>query len=308
MIVQRTLNNTIRATGIGLHSGRKIYLTLRPAPVDTGIIFSRVDLDPVVHIPARTENVGDTTLATTLVKDGHRIATIEHLMAAFSGLGIDNAYVEVSAPEIPIMDGSSHPFVFLIQSAGTVEQDKPKQFIRIKSPVKVAAVAFEDEYAVLKPHKGFRVSHNIVYDNAVIKTQAATVDVSATTFVKQVSRARTFGLMEQVEEAQKRNMMLGASLDNAIGVDDFRVLNSDGLRQGDEFVMHKILDAIGDLYVLGHSIIGEFSGFKSGHKTHHALREAVLAHPEAWELVSMEGAEGGEEKTWPVSDLVPGYA
>ena len=304
MIAQRTLANVGRATGIGLHSGRKICLTLKPAKADTGIVFSRVDLDPVVHIPAIPDNVGDTTLATTLVKDGHRIATIEHLMAAFSGLGVDNALVEVDAPEIPIMDGSSYPFVFLIRSAGIVTQARPRKFIRIKSPIKVADVSSEGDYANLTPFDGFRVSHTIVYDNPVIKTQANTVNVSATTFVKEVSRARTFGLMREVEEAQKRDMMLGASLDNAVGIDDFRVLNEEGLRQENEFVMHKILDAIGDLYVLGYSIIGEFVGYKSGHRTHQALRQAVLAHREAWDFVFFDDED---EQKIPVPHLEVRY-
>lgn len=303
MIKQRTLKNIIRATGIGVHTGEKVYLTLKPAPIDTGIVFTRVDLDPQVRIEARTEFVGDTTLATTLVKSEHRIATIEHLMAAFAGLGIDNADVEVSAPEIPIMDGSAATFVFLIQSAGIEEQPSPKKFIRIKKKVKVSAVAFDDEYAILEPYNGFRVSHTIVYDNPVIKTQQASVNFSTTSFVKEVSRARTFGFMRQVEQAQENNMMLGASLDNAVGVDDYRVLNDDGLRQEDEFVRHKILDAIGDLYVLGHSVIGSFEGYKSGHKTHHALRQALLSQQDAWEIVTF-----GEEEQSPISYSHPIYA
>jgi len=303
MIRQRTLKNIIRATGVGVHTGEKVYLTLRPAPVDTGIVFSRVDLDPHCEIPARTEFVGDTTLNTTLVKSGQRIATVEHLMAAFAGLGIDNAYVEVSAGEIPIMDGSAATFVFLIQSAGIEEQKGSKKFIRIKKKVKVSAVAFEDEFAVLEPYDGFRVSHTIVYDNPVIKTQKASVNFSTTSFVKEVSRARTFGFMKQVEQAQENNMMLGASLDNAVGVDDYRVLNDDGLRQEDEFVRHKILDAIGDMYLLGYSMIGSFEGYKSGHKTHHALRQKLIAQPDAWEIVSFDG----EEKS-PISFNQPVYA
>ena len=303
MIRQRTLKNIIRATGIGVHTGEKVYLTLRPAPVDTGIVFTRVDLDPQVSIPASTEFVGDTTLATTLVRSGCRVATIEHLMSAFAGLGIDNVHVEVSAPEIPIMDGSAATFVFLIQSAGIEEQSSLKKFIRIKKQVKVSAVAFEDEYAVLEPYDGFRVGHTIVYDNPVIKTQKASVNFSTTTFVKEVSRARTFGFMRQVEQAQENNMMLGASLDNAVGVDDFRVLNDDGLRQEDEFVRHKILDAIGDLYVLGHMVIGSFEGYKSGHKTHHALRRALLEQQDAWEIVTF-----GEEEVSPISYSHPVYA
>lgn len=299
MIRQRTLKNVIRATGVGLHTGEKIYLTLRPAPADTGIVFVRVDVDPVVEIPALTEYVGDTTLATTIMKDGHRISTIEHLMSAFSGLSIDNAYVEVSGPEMPIMDGSAATFVFLIQSAGIEEQNALKKFIRIKKPVQVTDEESSRSYeqsARLLPYNGFKVSHTIVYDNAVIKEQQASVDFSATSFVKEVSRARTFGLMQEFEHLRERNLAQGGSLDNAVVVDEYRILNDDGLRHEDEFVRHKILDAIGDLYLLGHSLIGEFVGYKSGHTENHALRRRLLQQTDAWEIVTFD-----DIKSAPVS-------
>jgi len=283
----------IRATGVGLHTGEKIYLTLRPAPADTGIVFVRVDVDPVVEIAALTDNVGDTTLATTIMRDGHRISTIEHLMSAFSGLGIDNAFVEVSGPEMPIMDGSAATFVFLIQSAGIEAQNALKKFIRVKEPVSVGDEVNANAWgqsATIQPYDGFKVSHTIVYDNAVIKEQQASVDFSVTSFVKEVSRARTFGFMQEFEYLRERNLAQGGSLDNAVVVDDYRILNDDGLRHEDEFVRHKILDAIGDLYLLGHSLIGEFTGYKSGHTENHALRQKLLQQPDAWEIVTFEDA------------------
>jgi len=294
MIKQKTLKNVIRATGVGLHTGDKVYLTLRPAPVDTGIVFLRTDLDPWVEIPALTEYVGDTTLATTIIKDGHRISTIEHLMAALSGLGIDNAYVEVNGPEMPIMDGSAATFVFLIQSAGIEFQSSPKKFIRILEEVSISGaedVAWRNQSASLKPFNGFRVSHTIVYDNPVIREQKACINFSTSSFVKEVSRARTFGLMKEFEHLRERNLAQGGSLDNAVVVDDYRVLNDEGLRHEDEFVRHKILDAIGDLYLLGHPIIGEFIGYKSGHGANHALRTALIEQPKAWEIVSFENPD-----------------
>ena len=291
MISQRTLKNVIRATGVGLHTGEKVYLTLRPAPVDTGIVFVRVDIDPAVEIPASTEYVGDTTLATTLVMDGHRISTVEHLMSALFGLGIDNAYVEVSGPEMPIMDGSAATFVFLIQSAGIEEQQALKKFIRITKEVSVGSEKSPRSYGqhvTIRPYDGFKVSHTIVYDNAVIKQQQASVDFSTTSFVKEISRARTFGLMQEFEHLREMNLALGGSLDNAVVVDDYRILNDDGLRHEDEFVRHKILDAIGDLYLLGYSVIGEFIGYKSGHTENHALREEILSQEDAWEIVTFD--------------------
>ena len=289
MIRQRTLKNVIRATGIGLHTGEKVYLTLRPAAVDTGIVFRRVDLDPPVEIPARAENVGDTTLSTSLVCEGARVATVEHLLSALAGLGIDNAYVDVSAPEVPIMDGSAGPFVFLVQSAGVEDQNAPKRFIRIKKPVQVED---GDKWARFEPFEGFKVSFAIEFDHPVFKNrcQEAVVDFSTTSFVKEVSRARTFGFMRDIELLREKRLALGGSLDNAVVVDDYRVLNEDGLRYDDEFVKHKVLDAIGDLYLLGRSLIGAFSGFKSGHALNNHLLRALMADESAWELVTFEDA------------------
>ncbi|MBA58369.1 MAG: UDP-3-O-[3-hydroxymyristoyl] N-acetylglucosamine deacetylase [Gammaproteobacteria bacterium] len=295
MINQRTLKNVIRATGVGVHTGEKIYLTLRPAPQDTGIIFLRVDADPVVQIPARTNFVGDNTLATTIVREGHHISTIEHLMSAFSGLGIDNVYVEVSGPELPIMDGSAANFVFLIQSAGVQEQEALKKFIRIKKSLKICEGEVSRSFGQnveLRPYDGFKISHTIVYDNEVIKEQQATVNFSATSFVKEVSRARTFGLVQDFEYLREKNLGQGGSMDNAIFVGDSGVLNEDGLRQTDEFVRHKILDAIGDLYLLGCSLIGEFVGFKSGHAENHALVKKLMEETDAWEIVVFGTKEG----------------
>jgi UDP-3-O-[3-hydroxymyristoyl] N-acetylglucosamine deacetylase len=271
--------------------------------VDSGITFARIDVNPRVEIPARTEFVGDTTLATTITRGGLRISTIEHLMSALAGLGIDNANVEVSAPELPIMDGSAATFVFLIQSAGIEEQDAPKKFFRIKKEVTVSSVSIEDDYATLKPFNGFKVNHTIVYDNPMIKQQHACIDFSTTSFIKEISRARTFGLMQEFEHLREMNLIQGGSLDNAVVVDDYRILNDDGLRHENEFVRHKILDAIGDLYLLGHCVIGEFIGFKSGHKAHHALRQELIRRRDAWEIVSFDEAESA-----PVSFARPIYA
>ena len=248
MIKQRTLKNVIRATGVGLHTGEKVLLTLRPAAADTGIVFRRIDLDPPVDIRACANNVGDTRLSTTLVNGNVRISTVEHLLSAFAGLGIDNAYVDVSAPEVPIMDGSAGPFVFLIQSAGVEEQNAPKRFVRIKKPV---VVEDGDKRAMFEPFDGFKVSFGIEFDHPAFRdrTQSATVDFSSTSFVKEVSRARTFGFLRDIEMLRTRKLALGGSMDNAIVVDDYRILNEDGLRYEDEFVKHKILDAIGDLYL-----------------------------------------------------------
>ncbi|HKI74161.1 MAG TPA: UDP-3-O-acyl-N-acetylglucosamine deacetylase, partial [Pseudomonadales bacterium] len=268
------------------------YLTLRPAPADTGIVFVRVDVEPPVEIPALSKNVCDTTLATTISAGGQKIYTVEHLMSALAGLGIDNAYIEISGPEMPIMDGSAATFVFLIQSAGVVEQRAAKKFIRIKKKVTVKSPEDGARWtATVQPFDGFKVSHTIVYDNQVIKEQSACVNFSTTSFVKEVSRARTFGLMQDFEYMREQNLIKGGSLDNAVMVDDYRVLNDEGLRHEDEFVRHKILDAIGDLYLLGHPIIGEFIGYKSGHTAHHALREALLQRRDAWEIATFDDPE-----------------
>lgn len=285
MMKQRTLKNIIRATGVGLHTGEKVYLTLRPAPANTGIIFRRVDLEVPVEIAARTENVGDTKLSTTLIKEAVRISTIEHLLSALAGLGIDNAYIDLSAPEVPIMDGSAGPFVFLIQSAGIEEQNVPKKYIRIKRPIQVQQ---GDKWARFDPFDGFKVSFQIDFNHPVFKRQPQSVEIdfSKTSFVKEVSRARTFGFMQEVELLRENRLALGGSLDNAIVMDDYRILNEDGLRYEDEFVKHKVLDAIGDLYLLGHSLIGAFSGYKSGHELNNTLLRALLANQPAWEMVS----------------------
>jgi len=290
MIKQRTLKNVIRATGVGLHTGKKVFLTLRPAAVDTGIIFRRVDLDVPVEIKACPENVGDTRLSTSLVKGEVKISTVEHLLSAIAGLGIDNAYVDLSAPEVPIMDGSAGPFVFLIQSAGIQEQNAPKRFIRIKRTIRVQD---GDKWAMFEPFDGFKVGFTIDFDHPVFKTgqQTAVVDFSTTSFVKEVSRARTFGFMRDIEHLRERELALGGSLDNAIVVDDYRILNEDGLRYEDEFVKHKILDAIGDLYLLGHSLIGAFSGYKSGHELNNRLLCTLLADEAAWEEVTFEDVQ-----------------
>ena len=299
MLKQRTLKNSIHATGVGLHTGNKVTLNLRPAPVNSGIVFRRVDLDPVVEIAARAGNVGDTTLSTTLVKDGVRVATIEHLMSALCGLGIDNAVIEVDAAEIPIMDGSAGPFVFLIQSAGIEEQQASKSFIRIKKPV---CLRQGDKSVSLEPFNGFKVGYTLLYDHPVYRryTKSATVDFSSTSFVREVSRARTFGFMHEFEELRNRNLALGASMDNAIAVGDYKVLNEDGLRYEDEFVKHKILDSIGDLYLLGRSLIGAFSGYKSGHALNNALLRTLEVTDDAWEIVHFE-----KEASAPISYVRP---
>ena len=287
MVKQRSLKNVIRATGVGLHTGEKVYLTLRPAPTNTGIVFRRVDLAEPVEIRACPENVGSTTLSTTLVKGDARVSTVEHLLSAMAGLGIDNAYVDLSAPEVPIMDGSAGPFVFLIQSAGIEEQNAPKKFIRIRKPV---FAEDGDKWAKFEPFNGFKVSFTIQFDNPVFDncSNEATVDFSTTSFVKEVSRARTFGFMGDLEKLRENKLAQGGSLDNAIIYDEYRILNEDGLRYKDEFVKHKILDAIGDLYLLGHSLIGAFSGFKSGHALNNQLLRALIADESAWEMVSFE--------------------
>ncbi len=287
MIKQRTLKNTIRATGVGLHSGDKVYLTLRPSEPNTGIRFRRVDLDDPVMITATPGNVGETMLSTTLVDNGVKVATVEHLLSALAGLGIDNAIIDVSAAEVPIMDGSAGPFVFLLQSAGVTEQDSPKEYIRIKKPVRVED---GDKWACFEPFDGFKVTFTIDFEHPAFSDhlKTAEMDFSSTTFVKEVSRARTFGFMKDIEFLRANNLALGGSLDNAIVVDDSKVMNEDGLRYADEFVKHKILDAIGDLYLLGHSLIGEFKGFKSGHALNNKLLLALLNDAEAWEKVAFE--------------------
>ncbi|HEX7731251.1 MAG TPA: UDP-3-O-acyl-N-acetylglucosamine deacetylase, partial [Rhodanobacter sp.] len=276
MIKQRTLKNIIRATGVGLHTGDKVYMTLRPAAPNTGIVFRRTDLNPPVDIRARQDNVGDTRLSTTLMNGEVRVATVEHLLSAMAGLGIDNAYVDLSAPEVPIMDGSAGPFVFLLQSAGIEEQSAAKRFIRIKKPVKVQE---GDKWASFEPFEGFKVGFSIEFNHPIIskRTSRAEIDFSTTSFVKEVSRARTFGFMRDIEMLREHNLALGGSMDNAVVLDDYRVLNEDGLRYEDEFVKHKILDAIGDLYLLGHSLIGAYHAHKSGHELNNKLLRTLMA-------------------------------
>lgn len=299
MIRQRTLKNVIKATGITLHGGERAEIILRPAPVNTGILFRRIDLEPVVEIPALAEHVGDTTLSSTLVKGKVRVSTVEHLLSAFAGLGIDNAFVDVTASEIPIMDGSAGPFVFLIQSAGIEEQNAPKRFIRIKRKIKLKD---GDKWAMFEPFNGFKVTFTIDFDHPLFRkdTKTATLDFSSLSYVKEVSRARTFGFMADFEKLQAMNLARGASLDNAIAIDDFRVLNEDGLRYENEFVKHKILDAVGDLYLLGSSLIGAFNGYKSGHALNNKILRELLANKDAWEFVTFEDA-----KTAPISYVRP---
>ncbi|OGT56562.1 MAG: UDP-3-O-[3-hydroxymyristoyl] N-acetylglucosamine deacetylase [Gammaproteobacteria bacterium RIFCSPHIGHO2_12_FULL_42_10] len=298
-VYQRTLKNIIKATGITVHSGERAQIVLRPAPVDTGILFRRIDLSPIVEISAQALAVGETVLSTTLTKDQVKIATVEHLLSAFAGLGIDNAFVDVTASEIPIMDGSAGPFVFLIQSAGIEEQHALKRFIRIKRKIRIAD---GDKWVSLEPYEGFKVTFTLDYDHPVFKSRAKTVtlDFSSLSYVKEVSRARTFGFMADFEKMRSMNLARGASLDNAIAIDDFRILNEGGLRDENELVKHKILDAIGDLYLLGAGVIGAFTGHKSGHALNNALLRRVLAEEEAFEYVTFE-----ESERMPISYMRP---
>ncbi|MDP6950890.1 MAG: UDP-3-O-acyl-N-acetylglucosamine deacetylase [Arenicellales bacterium] len=290
MIRQRTLKNVIGATGVGLHTGKKVYLTLRPAPVNTGIVFRRVDLDPVAEIPAALDRVSDTRLSTTIEHQGVRVSTVEHLMSAFAGLHIDNAIVELDADEVPIMDGSAGIFVFLIQSAGIEMQSAPKQFIRISKPIEIND---GDKWARFEPFDGFKVSFSIDFEHPSMQSSAqeATIDLSEISFAKEVSRARTFGFLQDVEALQEAGLARGGSLDNAIVMDDFRVINDDGLRYGDEFVKHKILDAIGDLYLLGCPLIGSFCAHKSGHGLNNRLLRELDERQDCWETVTFDGSE-----------------
>ena len=290
MIRQRTLKNIVRATGVGLHTGEKVYLTLRPAAVNTGIVFRRVDLDPVVEIKADPYAVKDTRLSSCLQKGEARVQTVEHLMSALAGLGIDNVYIELSAGEVPIMDGSASPFVFLVQSAGIEEQPAAKRFIRILKPVEVR---LPDKWVKFEPYNGFRIDFSIDFRHPVFSAanKRVVVDFEHTSYVKEISRARTFGFMQDVEQMRAQGLALGGSLDNAIVMDEFRVLNADGLRYEDEFVKHKALDAIGDLYLLGHPVIGAFSAYKSGHALNNQLLRQLIEDQSAWEFVSFNSQE-----------------
>ena len=290
MIKQRTLKTTVRATGVGLHTGHKVAMVLRPAPVDTGIVFCRSDLPGHPAIPARALNVRETVMATVLEKDGARVSTVEHLMAALFGLGIDNAYIDVSAEEVPIMDGSAGTFVFLIQSAGIQEQAAPKRYVRI---LKTVEVSKGDKRVRLEPFPGFKIGFTIEFDHPVFEAESSTVemDFADVSFVREIARARTFGFTQDVEMMRSRGLGRGGSLDNAVVIDDFRVLNVDGLRMADELVKHKALDAAGDLYLLGHPIIGAFHGHKSGHEMNNLLLRKLIADATAWEEVTFDKLE-----------------
>lgn len=290
MIRQRTPKKMIQATGVGLHSGDKVIVTLRPAPVNTGIVFRRVDLSPEVEIPALYNHVSDTLLCTTIQKNGIKIATVEHLLSALAGLGIDNAYIDINANEIPIMDGSAAPFVFLIQSAGIQEQAAPKKFIRILKPVRVES---QGKWAQFSPFEGYRVSFTIDFKHPVFsdRPQSAIYDWSMTSYIKEICRARTFGFLADYEKLREMDLAKGGSLNNAIVVDDYRILNEDGLRFEDEFVKHKILDAVGDLYLLGHGLLGAYDGYKSGHELNNLLLRELMAHEDAWEYTFMADEE-----------------
>ncbi len=287
MLQQRTLKTLVRATGVGLHSGAKVTIVLRPAAPDTGIVFRRVDLDPPVDLVADPFAVGDTRLASCLEQDGVKIATVEHLMSALSGLGIDNLYVDVDAAELPIMDGSAAPFVFLLQSAGIAEQNAAKRFLRVKKAVEVRD---GDKWARLAPYDGFRLSFSIAFDHPAVNQSgtSASVDFAEHSYVRDVARARTFGFMQDVEALRDMGLALGGSLENAVVMDEYRVLNAEGLRYADEFAKHKLLDAIGDLYLAGHPLLAEFSAHKSGHALNNALLKALLADRSAWEMVSYD--------------------
>jgi len=302
MLRQRTIKTTIRATGVGLHTGEKVYMTLRPAAENSGVVFNRVDLDEPVQVPADPLLVGETMLGTTLIKDDVKVATVEHLMSALAGLGIDNLAVDLSAAEVPIMDGSAAPFVFLLQSAGIEEQNAAKRFIRIRKKIRVEE---GDKWAELTPFDGFKVHFKIAFNHPVFNkiSQDESIDFSSTSFLKEVSRARTFCFLRDVEALRARNLTLGGSMDNAIVLDDFRILNEDGLRYSNEFVVHKILDAIGDAYLLGHTLIGKLSAFKSGHDLNNKLLRALLADESAWEEVTFDDA-----RTAPISYAAPVYA
>ena len=290
MLAQRTLKSIVSTVGIGLHSGKRVNLTLRPAVANTGIIFTRVDLDPTVEIKAAPKSVGETVLSTTLLKDGVKVSTIEHLMSAFAGLGIDNVYVDLDAAEVPIMDGSAAPFIFLIQSAGIETQASAKKLVRIKKPIR-----YENKsgWAELTPYNGFKVSFEIDFDHPAVKDTRQTLehDLSIESYNSEISRARTFGFMRDVELLRSQNLGLGGNFGNAVVLDEFRVLNKDGLRYNDEFIKHKMLDAIGDLYTLGYGIIGAYHGHKSGHAINNLLLRELLENKDAWEVVTLSDDE-----------------
>ena len=290
MVKQRTIKTSVKVTGVGLHSGEKVTLGLRPAPANSGIVFCRVDRKPVEQIRANADLVHDTRLSTCMEQNSVRVATVEHLMSALSGLGIDNVYVDLDSAEVPIMDGSAGTFIFLLQSAGIVEQSAAKKFIRVKKAVEVKQ---GDKWVRFDPYNGYKLTFTINFSHPVFANtkQHVVVDLGEHSYVRDISRARTFGFMQDVEAMRAQGLALGGSLDNAIVMDDYRVLNPDGLRFEDEFVKHKVLDAIGDLYMLGHPIIGAFSGYKSGHALNNALLRELLADAEAWEYVTFDNPE-----------------
>ena len=303
MLKQRTLKTIVSTVGIGLHSGKRVNLTLRPAAANTGIVFTRTDLEPTVEIRASAEAVGETILSTTLVKNGVKVATIEHLMSAFAGLGIDNAYVDLNAAEVPIMDGSAAPFLFLIQSAGIEVLNAPKKFVKILKPVK-----FENEngWASFTPYDGFKVSFEIDFDHPAVRetSQYKEHDLSVESYSTEISRARTFGFMRDFELLRSKNLILGGNFGNAVVLDEYRVLNKDGLRYSDEFVKHKILDAIGDLYTLGHGIIGAYHGYKSGHAINNLLLRELLKHQESWEIISIDNETEKAPQIYPETECL----
>jgi len=303
VLKQRTLKTIVSTVGIGLHSGKRVNLTLRPAAANTGIVFTRTDLEPAVEIRASAEAVGETILSTTLVKDGVKVATIEHLMSAFAGLGIDNAYVDLNAAEVPIMDGSAAPFLFLIQSAGIEMLNAPKKFVKILKPVK-----FENEngWASFTPYDGFKVSFEIDFDHPAVRetSQYKEHDLSVESYSTEISRARTFGFMRDFELLRSKNLILGGNFGNAVVLDEYRVLNKDGLRYSDEFVKHKILDAIGDLYTLGHGIIGAYHGYKSGHAINNLLLRELLKHQESWEIISIDNETEKAPQIYPETECL----
>lgn len=290
MLRQRTIKAPIKATGVGLHTGAKVTMTLRPAAVNSGVVFRRMDLAGAADLRADAQHVTDTRLCSALEAGGVKVATVEHLMSALAGLGIDNVIVDLNGPEVPILDGSAAPFVYLLQSAGIEEQGAPKRFLRIIRPVEARD---GDKWARFEPHDGFKLSFEIVFDHPAVErtAQAVTVDLAATSYAKEIARARTFGFVQEVEALRNVGLIQGGSLDNAIVMDEYRVLNSDGLRYADEFVKHKVLDAIGDLYLVGHPIIGAFSAFKSGHELNNRLLRAVLADSSAYEIASFRRAD-----------------
>ena len=290
MLRQRTLKSLIRATGVGLHTGEKVCITLRPAGIDTGVVFRRIDFAVPADVPARADLVGETRLSSCLVSGEARVYTVEHLMSALAGLGVDNAYIDLDGPEVPIMDGSAAPFALLLQQAGIEWQAAPKRFLRVKKRVEVHE---GDKWARLEPYEGFKLSFSIVFNHPVIdrSSQAVTVDFAQTSYLKEIARARTFGFMHEVENLRESGLALGGGLDNAVVLDEYRVLNSEGLRFADEFIRHKVLDAIGDLYLVGKPLLAAFAAHKSGHALNNMLLRELLADEAAWELVAFERPE-----------------